>query len=168
MKKRKKKTLIKKKKINFLLVIVFLVFLFSAGFILIAQKNNKVEIAGNPTIGVGHYMTNAQADKNKFTKLFGKNVTYADVYKARSCLTEQQVKTLFLNDINEKLKVSRRIFYSFDNYPDYMQCGLLNGVYRGDIKSTHKTVKDHLNPGQKLVMKDKNYIEGAKNLEVLL
>jgi len=76
---------------------------------------------GLPTIGIGHLIKHGED--------FSKGIT------------DKQVQELFNKDIQAKLKLTKRLFPKFDKYIPSVQVVLLDGVYRGDISGSPKTIK---------------------------
>ncbi|MDA8863718.1 hypothetical protein N9I05_01560 [Pseudomonadales bacterium] len=58
----------------------------------------------------------------------------------------EALEDLKLNLIPQKIKIAKRLFPDFDNFSDNLKVELLQGVFRGDFKIGHDTVK-HINNG---------------------
>jgi len=76
---------------------------------------------GIPTIGIGHKIMPGE----DFSEGIDRN----------------EAKELFHQDVNERLSTAKRLFPAFDTYPDSVKTALLDGVYRGDHKSSYRTTK---------------------------
>ncbi len=85
------------------------------------RKKIYKDSKGNPTIGIGHLIKPGED--------FSKGIT------------DEEVTALFKKDIQERLKVTKKLFPAFNTYPPYMQVTLLDGVYRGDLSGSPKTIK---------------------------
>jgi len=79
---------------------------------------------GYETIGVGHLITS----KEKKNKIFDNGIS------------EQEVLDLFEKDIQSKLATARRLFKTYDEYPNYLKIKLLDGIFRGDVSGSPKTI----------------------------
>ena len=76
---------------------------------------------GKPTIGIGHLIKAGEDYSNG--------------------ITAEEVLDLFVDDIEERISYARRIFDNWEAFPQKLKIALVNGIYRGDIKSKHETVK---------------------------
>jgi hypothetical protein len=74
-------------------------------------------------------------------------VSFDDVFSGRKSLTKKQALNLFKGTMDDKVKTTKRLFPSYDKYPKAVKTALVNGVFRGEFKSTQQTVK-HINSGQ--------------------
>lgn len=80
---------------------------------------------GKWTIGYGHLI----ASKDELNK-----------YKNKS-LTDKEIDSLLDIDINSKIKTATKLFPKFKEYNDDFKITLLNGIFRGDISGSPKTVE---------------------------
>ena len=102
---------------------------------------------GIKTVGVGFNLEQPNARKI-FEKYIPKSkVSFDDVVSGRKSLTRTQSMRLFQGTLNDKIKTTKRLFPSYDKYPQAVKTALVNGVFRGEFKSTQKTVK-YINSGQ--------------------
>lgn len=76
---------------------------------------------GNWTVGIGHKILKGETFPNE--------------------LSPQEVGSLFAKDLNEHTRRARRIFPKFDQYNIMRQCAILDGVFRGDLSKSPKTIK---------------------------
>ena len=83
-------------------------------------------------------------NEDNFTIGYGKNDS--SVKAGQKISQAEATEDLRLNLIPQKIKVAKRLFPNFDNFSDNLKVELLQGVFRGDFKSGHKTVK-HINKG---------------------
>ena len=74
---------------------------------------------GHATVGYGH-------------KIIG---------KVKPSYTKAEAKALLADDIGKKLKVCRRLLKDFDTYPVCVQVAILDGVFRGDLSGSPKTLR---------------------------
>jgi hypothetical protein len=58
----------------------------------------------------------------------------------RTKLTDDQVNALFEHDVVEHLHRARQMVPKFDLLPDHAQVAIMNGVYRGDLAQSPKTL----------------------------
>lgn len=92
-----------------------------------------------PTIGIGHYLTNTQQDRDLFKALFGNSVKYDDVLKGKQKLTDDQIEKLFNVDVKVKEKLASNKINNFTSLPQYVKNAIINAFYRGDMGP--KTIK---------------------------
>lgn len=92
-----------------------------------------------PTIGIGHYLTNTQQDRDLFKALFGNAVNYDDVLKGKQKLTDDQVEKLFNVDVKVKERLASSKISNFSSFPQYVKNAIINAFYRGDMGP--KTIK---------------------------
>lgn len=92
-----------------------------------------------PTIGIGHYLTNTQQDRDLFKALFGNAVNYDAVLKGKQKLTDDQVEKLFNVDVKVKEKLASNKISNFSSFPQYVKNAIINAFYRGDMGP--KTIK---------------------------
>lgn len=90
-----------------------------------------------PTIGVGHYMD--RGDSREVFKEVLPDVSYEDVYSGKEKLTEEQIDRLFAEDIGKYIERTKRFFPNFNDYPEYLQSALVDGVYRGCLSGSPNT-----------------------------
>ena len=93
---------------------------------------------GNPTIGIGHLVS--AGDKTLFEKLFGKEIGYDKLMSGEKALSDAQMEALLDYDDNRKVKTSKKLFESFDSFTPKMRGAILDGVYRGDLSASPKTI----------------------------
>jgi hypothetical protein len=74
-------------------------------------------------------------------------VSFDDVLSGRKSITKKQALNIFKGTLDDKVKTTKRLFPSYDKYPKAIKTALVNGVFRGEFKSTQKTVK-YINSGQ--------------------
>ena len=86
-----------------------------------ARKEIYKDSKGKDTIGIGHLIKPGED--------FSDGIDDAEIQK------------LFDKDIQERLAVTKDLFDDFDSYPPYVQVTLLDGVYRGDLSGSPKTIK---------------------------
>jgi GH24 family phage-related lysozyme (muramidase) len=97
---------------------------------------------GLRTVGVGFNMDQKNA-KTTFEKYIPKTeVSFDDVRQGKKSITEKQALNLFQGTLNEKIQTTKRIFPKYDKYPKAVKTALVNGVFRGEFKKSHQTVKD--------------------------
>ncbi|MEM4719637.1 MAG: LysM peptidoglycan-binding domain-containing protein [Candidatus Pacearchaeota archaeon] len=94
---------------------------------------------GNRTIGVGHNLER-QDSKKVFERVLPE-INYYDVLYGKRVLKDEEVKKLFLEDVKIYLERTRKIFPKFDTYPLYLRRSIIDGVYRGDLSGSPKTIK---------------------------
>lgn len=92
-----------------------------------------------PTIGIGHYLTNTQQDRDLFKALFGNTVNYDAVLKGKQKLTDDQIEKLFNVDVKVKEKLASSKISNFTSLPQYVKNAIINAFYRGDMGP--KTIK---------------------------
>lgn len=92
-----------------------------------------------PTIGIGHYLTNTQQDRDLFKALFGNVVNYDAVLKGKQKLTDDQIEKLFNVDVKVKERLASSKISNFSSFPQYVKNAIINAFYRGDMGP--KTIK---------------------------
>lgn len=92
-----------------------------------------------PTIGIGHYLTNTQQDRDLFKALFGNAVNYDSILKGKQKLTDDQIEKLFNVDVKVKEKLASNKISNFSSFPQYVKNAIINAFYRGDMGP--KTIK---------------------------
>lgn len=100
---------------------------------------------GIKTVGVGFNMEQANAREIFQTNLPG--VSFDDVLSGKTSLTKPQAIELFQGTLEDKVQTTQHLFPNYEEYPDEVKTALVNGVFRGEFKSTHKTVK-YINNGE--------------------
>lgn len=105
---------------------------------------------GNPTIGIGHFLNNSEADRNLINSLFGGKVNYDDLLSGKQELTKDQVQKLFNVDVKIKEKLASKLIPDYDKLDQSTKNAIINGLYRGDLGK--KTIK---------LINDKNWIAAA-------
>jgi len=95
--------------------------------------------AGNLTIGVGHLLD--EGCRPLFAELFGNAVDFDAVVAGERELTPDQAMLLFARDLEEHVARARRLFPDFDSYPAYVREAMLDGVYRGDLSGSPRTIR---------------------------
>jgi len=101
------------------------------------------DTSGLATIGVGHNLM-APDSKKAIQEAFKGEISHDDLVSGKVSLTDEQVEALFKHDIERHLPVAHRLFggkEKFESFPEWLQVGLLDGVFQGRFKSTHTTVK---------------------------
>jgi len=86
-----------------------------------------------PTIGIGHYLTNTQQDRDLFNTLFGNDVNYDLILKGKQKLTDDQIEKLFNVDVKVKEKLASKKISNFSSFPQYVKNAIINAFYRGDM-----------------------------------
>ena len=99
---------------------------------------------GNKTIGIGHRITSE--DRKTFKKLFG-DIDFDAIVSGRQTLTREQIDTLFAFDSVRYTARARRLFRDFDSWPASVQAAIVDGIYRGDLSGSPKTI-GLINEGQ--------------------
>ena len=116
------------------------------GFEGLCRKVYK-DTKGLRTVGVGFNMDQEDARKI-FEKYIPKSdVSFDDILEGKKELTKKQALDLFQGTLNKKIQTTKRIFPNYNDYPAYVKTALVNGVFRGEFESSHKTVK-YINSGK--------------------
>ena len=97
------------------------------------------------TVGVGFNLD--QPGARETFKKYVPDASFDNVRNGKQSLTDKQVEKLYEGTLNEKVKKTKDIFPSYNTYPEAVQTALVNGVFRGEFKKSHKTV-DYINKGQ--------------------
>lgn len=97
------------------------------------------EDKGNRTIGVGFNLERAGAEED-FKKILD-DPDFKKVYSGKECITVEQSKKLFLEDISKSLKFAKNTFPDFPEYTSMLQKALVDGAYRGDMRDSPKTIE---------------------------
>lgn len=92
-----------------------------------------------PTIGIGHYLDRSDS-REVFARILPE-VNYENIYNGESSLTDTQVDRLFAEDLGAYISRAKKAIPSFDEYPTYLRCAILDGFYRGDLSGSPKTLK---------------------------
>jgi len=103
------------------------------------RKSVYLDTENKPTIGIGHYLTNTQQDRDLFKSLFGNSVNYDAVLKGKQKLTDDQIERLFNVDVKVKERLANNKINNFSSLPQYVKNAIINAFYRGDIGP--KTIK---------------------------
>jgi len=85
------------------------------------RKCAYIDSKGNRTIGIGHKMVNGDC--------------IPDV------LENEEIDDLFDMDLEEKMKLAKKLFPKLDTYPDYVFAAIMDGIFRGDLSGSPKTSK---------------------------
>ena len=104
-----------------------------------------LDTRGIMTVGVGFNMQQADA-----RAIFQRNlpgVSFDDVLSGKTSLTKPQAIQLFQETLKDKVQTTKRLFPNYEKYPNEVKTALVNGVFRGEFKSTQKTVK-YINNGE--------------------
>lgn len=97
------------------------------------------------TIGVGFNLD--QRGSREIFEKYLPDVSFDEVRDGKQSLTDPQVTKLFDGTLKIKIKETKDIFPNYDNYPKEVQIALVNGVFRGEFKKSHKTV-EYINSGK--------------------
>lgn len=84
-----------------------------------------------PTIGVGHNM--AREDSQATFRRVLPNANHNSVRRGRETLTNNQIDSLFANDIQTYIDRTRARINNFDALPEYLRTALVDATYRGDL-----------------------------------
>jgi lysozyme len=80
---------------------------------------------GKWTIGYGHLIKS----KSELKKYKGKT------------LSDKEINDLLDADINSKVQIAQRLFAKFKEYSDDFKITILNGIFRGDLSGSPKTIE---------------------------
>jgi GH24 family phage-related lysozyme (muramidase) len=113
------------------------------------EKHTKVylDTKGIKTVGVGFNMQQRNARKTFEKYIPNSEVSFKDVFSGKKEITPKQARNLFKGTLADKVKTTKNLFPQYDNYPKAVKTALVNGVFRGEFKSSQNTVK-HINSGQ--------------------
>lgn len=103
------------------------------------EKKVYTDTNGLKTVGVGFNLE--QSNGKQIFKSFLPDVSYDDVLSGKTSLTEKQVMKLFSKTLEDKVQTTKGLFANYDNFPGNVQTALVNAVFRGELKATHKTVR---------------------------
>jgi GH24 family phage-related lysozyme (muramidase) len=104
------------------------------------RKTVYQDDTGKATIGVGHLMV--PGDKKLFKDLLGIDETEFEEIKAgKGALTFRQTQQLLEHDIKTHTKKATKLLPEFESYPNNVKVAVLNGVFRGDLSGSPKTLK---------------------------
>lgn len=80
--------------------------------------------------------------KNKWTIGFGHLIKTNEEYKKykNKTLSDKQLEQILHADIAEKIKKAQALFPKFNQYNDEFKLVLLNGIFRGDVSGSPKTI----------------------------
>jgi GH24 family phage-related lysozyme (muramidase) len=95
--------------------------------------------AGNPTIGIGHYLNNSETDKNLIKTIFSGKLNYDDLLSGKQSLTKDQVEKLFNVDVKIKERLAAKVIPAYDTFDQNTKNAIVNALYRGDLGP--KTIK---------------------------
>lgn len=91
------------------------------------------------TIGRGHLIqSNSRAI---FNKLFGSSVDFDAIRSGKDKLTMSQIDRLFQYDLKRKITLAEKLVPKLKSYPSTVQAAIVDGVYRGDLSGSPKTLK---------------------------
>ena len=91
---------------------------------------HKSPEGGLPTIAYGHKLTPSDVRSDRF----------------KNGISDSDAKELLKNDLFSASLKAASLVSNYKKLPIYVRQGLINAAYRGEIKSTHKTIK-HMNDG---------------------
>ena len=91
------------------------------------------------TIGRGHLVTDNS--RNIFKQLFGDKVNFDSIRSGKSKLTLDQVNKLFEYDLKKKIALAEKLVPKLKSYPSDVQTAIVDGVYRGDLSGSSKTLR---------------------------
>ena len=101
--------------------------------------------AGNPTIGYGHLIE--EGDVAMLADLFDMPKESAEeIVAGTRPLTPQMAEVLFEKDVEEHIQKARKLVPKYEGLPNAVKVAILNGVYRGDLSGSPKTLR-HINNG---------------------
>lgn len=109
------------------------------------KKEVYEDSRGIKTIGVGFNLEQPNA-----REIFQRNlpgVSFEDVTSGKASLTNAEANKLFQETLKDKVQTTKRLFPSYDAYPSDVKTALVNGVFRGEFKSSQKTVR-YINNGE--------------------
>lgn len=95
--------------------------------------------AGNPTIGIGHYLNGSESDRHLIHVLFSGKVNYDALLRGEQQLTRDQVEKLFNVDVKVKEKLASKLIPDYTSFDQNTKNAIVNGLYRGDLGP--KTIK---------------------------
>jgi GH24 family phage-related lysozyme (muramidase) len=91
------------------------------------------------TIGIGHLIT--KDDKKIFKSLFGENFNYDNMLIGKLELSTEQVQKLFQYDLKRKETLIKKLFPQYDSFNKHVKMAIVDGVFRGDLSGSPKTIK---------------------------
>ncbi len=86
---------------------------------------HKSPEGGLPTIAYGHKLTPSDVSSNRF----------------KNGISDSDAKELLKNDLFAASLTAARLVHDYKKLPVNVRQGLINAAYRGEIKSTHNTIK---------------------------
>jgi hypothetical protein len=89
--------------------------------------------AGNPTIGIGHYLNNKDTDRAIIKYALGDSVNYDDLLSGKQSLTLPQVEKLFNIDVKVKEATAIRLIPDFKSLNTTTKNAIINALFRGDL-----------------------------------
>ena len=80
--------------------------------------------------------------KNKWTIGYGHLIKTNEEYKKykNKTLSDEQMEQILSVDVAEKIKKAQALFPKFNQYNDEFKMVLLNGIFRGDVSGSPKTI----------------------------
>jgi GH24 family phage-related lysozyme (muramidase) len=93
------------------------------------------------TIGVGHKVLSYEKDENLKKVIGNKKEDYDKYVNGEVALTDKQMKQLFDLDSVDKINIAKDLFKNYEHFPTDLQNALVSGVYRGEFKEGHETVR---------------------------
>lgn len=77
------------------------------------------------------------------TIAYGHKLTQTDINTGRFAngITEEQAIQLLKTDLYAASKIAKKLVPEYSTLPDNVRQALINATYRGELKSTHRTVK---------------------------
>ena len=103
---------------------------------------------GLPTIGVGHFISNASKTRQKIQRVTGKSSKQVDaIINGSASLTKSQAMALLKLDAKDKMQFLNKSIPRWKTYPINVQQAIISGAFRGDIAPGYKVTK-HLAKGR--------------------
>ena len=110
------------------------------------KENGKVYTdtrSGIKTVGVGFNTEQPNARAIVQTNL--PDVAFDDVLSRKTSLTKPQANQLFQETLKDKVQTTqrlfpKRLFPNYENYPNVVKTAPVNGMFRGEFKSTQEIV----------------------------
>tara|TARA_Y100001973_G_scaffold106630_2_gene185948 strand:- start:1174 stop:1776 length:603 start_codon:yes stop_codon:yes gene_type:complete len=104
------------------------------------------DTAGHLTIGYGHKIV--PGDEKILPK---------GAIAGRTALTDKQMENLLTRDVGAKLELANRLFPKFNSYNTELKGAIFDGIYRGDLSGSPKTMR-LINEG-KFALAAKEYLD---------
>ncbi len=111
---------------------------------------------GIKTIGVGFNLEQPSAKKT--IESFGLN--YGDILSGRASINDDIAMKLVEHEISGKISLAKRLLPDFGTYPEQLKIAIVNGLYRGDLSQSPKTI--HLMKANKWHDAAKEYLNNAE------